>query len=266
MQNTTVVITGASSGIGEATVRAFAAQGANVVLVARSEDKLNHIAASLPGDPLVLPTDLSNPDQAHAMVTRVMTEREQLDILVNNAGVGVSGPVATLNHADIAHVMAVNFFGPLATIQAALPVMQRQGHGHIINVSSTVGQMSLPYIGGYAASKAALDRLTESLRMETLGSNIAVTLVRPGTTNTGFSTRRLGKGHERRRMVPSGASPEQVAQTIVRAAVKRPRVAYVTLRDRIQIGIAMLAPALVERTLSKLFSWEDQPNAQREDQ
>lgn len=254
-----VVITGASSGIGAAAARAFAAAGADVVLAARSADRLERLAAALPGRPLVAPTDVSAADQARALVERTIAERGRIDILVNNAGVGLAGPVAALDPADLERTLAVGLFGPLALIQAAVPPMRRQGRGQIINVSSVVGRQALPYLGGYAATKAALDRLTEALRMELRGSGVAVTLLRPGTTRTGFAERRLGRGRERRRVSPAGVAPEAVANALVRAARREPRVAYVTLGDRLRLWVAAIAPALTEYALARAFAWEEQP-------
>jgi short-subunit dehydrogenase len=256
----TVIITGASSGIGAAAAQAFAAAGANVVLVARNRDKLEHVAATLPGKPLVLPADVSNADACQTLVAAVIAQRGGVDILVNNAGVGIDSPVRSLDEATLLRVFAVNVFAPLHLIQAVIPTMQAQNKGHIINVSSVVGHHALPYAGGYAASKAALDRLTEALRMELNPKQIAVTLVRPSTTRTAFGDRQIGKGQQKRRFVPRGVSPAIVAQTLVRAAHHEPRVAYVSWRDRLQVLLVYLAPGMVDYVLRKTFHWEKNRN------
>jgi len=156
----TVVITGASSGIGAAAVRAFAAEGANVVLAARSKDDIMKLATEIPGRSLAIPTDISNQGDVQKMVERTLDTYKQIDILVNNAGVGIIGPVETLSIPDLERIMTVNVLGALSTIQAVVPHMRQRRRGQIINVSSVVGCHALPYAGGYAASKAALDRLT----------------------------------------------------------------------------------------------------------
>lgn len=255
-QGKVVVITGASSGIGAATARAFAAAGADVALAARSVEALDHLAATLPGRPLVVPTDVSDAAQVHTLIERVIAERGQVDIVINNAGVGLAGPVATLDPLDLELVLAVDLFGPLYVIQAVVPHMRGRGHGQIINVSSVAGLQALPYLGGYAAAKAALDRLTEALRMELRGSGVAVTLVRPGTTRTGFATHRLGRGRERRRLSSRSVPPEAVARALLRAARREPRVAYVTLSDRLMVLLALFLPSIIERTLAQAFRWE----------
>lgn len=255
-----IIITGASSGIGAATARAFAAAGGELVLAARSPGPLEQLAASLPGRPLVLPTDVSDPTQAHALVEQTVMRHGRVDILINNAGIGLAGPVERLASADLERALAVDLLGPLHTIQAAVPYMRRAGDGQIINVSSVIGLQALPYLGGYAAAKAALDRLTEALRIELLGSGIVVTLLRPGTTRTSFSERRLGSGSERRRMAPAGVPPETVAAALLRAARKEPRTAYVTIADRLRLALAALLPGLAERALGRAFSWDESPD------
>jgi short-subunit dehydrogenase len=251
-----VLLTGASSGIGAAAARRFAAAGADLVLVARSADKLATLAGSLPGRPLVLPADISDQRQVQALVDETIAAYKRIDLLINNAGVGIAGPVAELDSQDFEKALQVDLFGPLYAIQAVLPHMQRAGRGQIINVSSVVARHALPYLGGYAAAKAALDRLSEALRIELIGSPITVTMLRPGTTRTGFSSRRLGRGSEQRRGAPRGVPPETVAAAMLRAARREPRVAYVSLSDRLRLIAADLLPGLTDRILAQSFSWK----------
>lgn len=253
----TVIVTGASSGIGAATARAFSAAGARVVLVARDRARLETVARSLGGAHIIVPADVTDQDAGGRLVQQALDAFSSVDILINNAGVGVAAPIERLSHADLQQALAVNLFGPIAITQAVLPHMRSRGRGQLIFVSSVVGLRALPYLGGYAATKAALDRVTESLRVELRGSGIAVTLVRPGTTRTGFSQRRLGIGHERRRASQRGATPEQVAGAILRAAAREPRVAYVRLTDRLIAWVGLVFPRLTDRLLARSFSWED---------
>jgi short-subunit dehydrogenase len=134
--------------------------------------------------------------------------------------------------------------------------MRQQGRGQIINVSSVLGPLPLPGVGGYAAAKAMLESLSTTLRMELRSSNIAVTTLRPSTTQTPFAQRRLGQGRERWR--PRGVPPEAVARALLRAAHHEPRIAYVTIGDRLQLLLAALVPALTERLLARLVAWEDE--------
>lgn len=251
-----VIITGASAGIGAATARAFAAAGARLVLAARDQRRLAELAASLPAPAQVVPTDVADRTAVARLVDSALAAHDRIDIVINNAGVGLAAPVASLAQPDFERALAVDLFGPLALTQLALPHMRRQGRGQLIFVSSVVGLRALPYLGGYAAAKAALDRLSEALRVELRGTGVAVTLVRPGTTSTGFSEHRLGSGRERRRVNARAATPEQVAAAIVRAAVREPRVAYVRPADRLALGLSLLAPRLADWMLGRSFSWE----------
>jgi short-subunit dehydrogenase len=250
----TVIITGASSGIGAATAQAFAAAGANVVLAARDEARLAAVASTLAGRALIVPTDVSDRKALERLVAEAVTAYGGIDIVINNAGVGLASPVAELSVEDFEQALAVDLFGPLALTQAALPHMRREG-GQLIYVSSVVGLRALPYLGGYAAAKAALDRLTEALRVELRGTGISVTLVRPGSTRTGFSQNRLGSGREQRRVTARAASPEQVARAILKAAVREPRVAYVSLTDQLTLAFSLLAPRLTDLMLGRAFAW-----------
>ncbi len=252
----TVIITGASSGIGAATAQAFADAGANVVLAARDKARLAAVAGTMAGRVLVVPTDVSDRAAIERLVAETVDAFGGIDIVINNAGVGLAAPVAEMRINDFQQALAVDLIGPLALTQAALPHMQREG-GQLIYVSSVVGLRALPYLGGYAAAKAALDRLTEALRVELRDSGITVTLVRPGTTSTGFSQNRLGSGRERRRVHARAATPEQVARAILKAAVREPRVAYVSLADRLALAFSLLAPQLTDWMLGRAFEWRD---------
>lgn len=251
-----VIITGASSGIGAAAARAFSAAGAQVVLAARSQAQLEAVARALPGRALVQPTDITDRAAVERLVAATVAELGGIDIVVNNAGVGLAAPVAQLRAGDLERALAVDLFGPLMLTQLALPHLIGRRRGQLIYISSVLGLRALPYLGGYAAAKAALDRLTEALRIELRGSQVAVTLVRPSTTATGFSERRLGSGHERRRVSARAASPAQVAQAVLRAAIREPRVAYVSRLDRLAVGLSIAAPRLADWLLSRAFVWE----------
>lgn len=249
-----VIITGASAGIGAATARLFAMAGARLALAARARPALDALAAALPGAHLVVPTDVADPAACAALVAAAAARFGRVDILINNAGVGLAGPVAALDPGDLVRTFAVDVLGPLALARAALPHMA--GRGQIINVSSVLAAQPLPYLGGYAAAKAALERLSEALRMELRGTGVAVSVVRPGTTRTAFQAHRLGAGSERRRFSPRGVPPEAVARAILRAARREPRLAYVSFGDRLSVALAGLLPGLAEGALSRAISWE----------
>ncbi|MDQ3926024.1 MAG: SDR family oxidoreductase [Actinomycetota bacterium] len=245
-----VVVTGASSGIGEATARALAARGAAVVLAARNEEKLRFLEREIlaSGDQaLAVKTDVEDEASVEAMVERTVGEFGALDILVNNAGLGLSGRVAELQPADLRYLFEVNLVGPLHCVRAALPHMPRGGR--IISVSSVIGKRAIPKVGGYCATKFALNALSDALRVEISGQEISVTSVYPGTTRTAFRENSRRTRSEKRGWRPRGVTPERVAEKIAWAAERGGRDVYVTLPDRLFVAATTLLPGLTDRVL-----------------
>ncbi len=244
------IVTGASSGIGEATARALGDCGASVVLAARDEAKLAEIAQGIlatGGRALPVSTDVSDLDSVEAMVENTVDEFGALDILVNNAGLGLSGKVAEVRAEDLRYVFEINVIGPVNCVQAALPHMKRGGR--IINISSVVGKRAVPKVGGYCASKFALNALSDSLRVELAERGVTVTSVYPGTTRTAFKDNSRRTKDEKRGWRPKGVGPEKVAEKIVRAAEKGSRDVYVTFPDRLLVLGHTLVPGLIDRAL-----------------
>jgi len=245
-------VTGASSGIGAATARELASRGAAVVVAARALEKLEKLAreASASGGRIIaVQTDVADRGSVEAMVGRTVGEFGSLDILVNNAGLGLSGRVSELRPDDLRYVFEVNTLGPLNSIQAALPRMGRGGR--IINVSSVVGKRAIPKVGGYCASKFALNALSDALRVELAERGVSVTSVYPGTTRTSFRENSRRTRDEKRGWRPKGVPPERVAARIADAAEKGPRDVYVTLADRLFVAGVTFFPGLTDRALRR---------------
>src|SRR2546422_6660784 len=189
IEGCTAIITGASSGIGQAAARELAGQQVNVVLASRSRDKLEALAldlVALPGRTLVVPTDVADRLAVEALVRKTAEEFGAIDILVNNAGSGLFAPIAGGSIENMHRLFNVNFWGAVHCIQAAVPYMQAQHRGHIVNVSSVAGHLSPPLMGVYSASKFALRAVSDALRVERASAGIGVSTIYPGLTETSF--------------------------------------------------------------------------------
>jgi NADP-dependent 3-hydroxy acid dehydrogenase YdfG len=181
----TVVITGASSGLGEATARHLSASGAKLVLGARRIDRLTALAAEL-GLPegSAIQTDVTNADQVKHLVDQAVRLHGHIDVIVNNAGLMPHSPLERGKIEDWDRMIDVNIKGVLYGIAAALPHMKAQKSGHIINVSSVAGHKVRSGSAVYAATKAAVRMLTEGLRQEVKPYNIRTTIVSPGAVQS----------------------------------------------------------------------------------
>jgi short-subunit dehydrogenase len=251
------LITGASRGIGAAAARALAEAGCRLALVARSGDALAALAEEIRGrggQALALPGDVAAPATAESAVGQTLEAFGGLDILVNNAGVGLNQSPLTAPWTHVERLMAVNWYGPLAFIRAAVPPMREAGGGLIVNVSSIIGPRAVPRSGIYCASKAALERLGDSLRLELAADNIRVVTLYPGVTDTGFNKNALGAEGGLRPGRMRGTSPECVARAIVRAVRTEPRDAYATLFDRAFVTFSTLLPGVADAILGRYFA------------
>lgn len=183
-----VAITGASSGIGAATARAFLAAGCRVVLAARREDRLRSLARELgEEDALTIPTDVTEPQSCEALVSRTIEHFGALDILVNNAGVGYYAPMTEADPEDWRAMFDVNVLGSLYPTRPAARYMKERGSGHVFFISSISGRRVPTSQGAvYSATKYAVGAIAEGLRLEVSPSGVRVTCVEPGLTRTEF--------------------------------------------------------------------------------
>jgi NADP-dependent 3-hydroxy acid dehydrogenase YdfG len=180
-----VVITGASSGLGEATARHLAQHGAKLVLGARRLDRLQALARELSlGDEAIVRMDVTNRAEVDSLVKRAIEVHGRVDVMLNNAGLMPQAPLEKLDVADWDRMIDVNLKGVLYGIAAALPHMQRQKSGHFINVSSVAGHKVGPGFAVYAATKHAVRALSEGLRQEVKPYNIRTTVISPGAVAT----------------------------------------------------------------------------------
>lgn len=182
------VVTGASSGIGEATAEALAAEGATVVVAARREERLADLTKRIEeggGKVLAATCDVTDEAQAHGLIRRAEDEFGRVDILVNNAGVMLLSTVGKGLSEEWRRMFDVNVLGLLYATDAAIETMKKQGGGHLVNVSSVAGRkVTRDSSGVYAGSKFAVGAISEGLRQELLQDNIRVTIVEPGAVAT----------------------------------------------------------------------------------
>lgn len=244
-----MVITGASSGIGEACAYRFAAIGSRLALLARRVERLESVAArarGLGGTVHVVPVDLASAQATTNALRRAEAELDSIDVLVNNAGFGLYAPIESVPRSDLERLFAVNTFAPLAAMQAALPGMRRRERGLIINVSSVVGKRALPMTGAYGASKYALHGFSDALRVELRGTGIDVSIVCPGFTETEFSDKVVDYGAERGRPRSGAMSADDVARVILDCA-RRPRAEIVlTGKGKTLTWLQRLSPKLAD--------------------
>jgi NAD(P)-dependent dehydrogenase (short-subunit alcohol dehydrogenase family) len=190
-RNMAVVITGASSGIGEDVALGFARHGARVALLARRKGMLHDLAGRIDaagGRALAIACDVTRRGDVDAAIEEAMRAFGRLDILVNSAGILIPSEVEKLKLTDLERMMSVNLYGAVNAIQAATPIMRRQGAGSIINIASLAGRRGISPLGGYSATKFAMVGLTEALRMELFATGIRVSLVMPGFIDTPMTT------------------------------------------------------------------------------
>jgi NADP-dependent 3-hydroxy acid dehydrogenase YdfG len=185
------VITGASSGIGEATAEALAAEGAAVVVAARREERLASLVERIEragGSTMTVRCDVTDEDQAHELIRHSREELGSVDILVNNAGVMLLSRIEKGLSDQWRKMFDVNVLGLLYATDAAVEVMKRQGSGHIVNISSVAGRKTRPTVGVYSGTKFAVGAISEALRQEVLEYGIRVTVVEPGAVETELAT------------------------------------------------------------------------------
>ena len=185
------LITGCSTGLGRSLARAVLEKGDNVAVTARDTEKLKDFQRAFPETALILPLDVTDQESILSAVREARSCFGDIDVLVNNAGYGYRAAVEEGNTEDTERLFRTNFWGPVAIIRAVLPYMRAKRSGTIINVSSIAALRTAPGSGYYAASKCALEGLSEGLRMETAPLGIKVMVVEPGAFRTDFAGRSL---------------------------------------------------------------------------
>ena len=254
--SSTALITGASQGIGKATALLFAKKGYDLIVTARTKDKLESVAEEIRSfgtQVLAIATDVSDRSAVEALVNLGIERFSQIDVLVNNAGVCMTAPMAKTTIEDWERIINVNLWGYIYTINALLPHFLEQKQGSIINVGSFGGKVPLPNMTAYCTSKHAIVGLTETLRLELEPQGIHVSGIHPSVTNTDFMERAVFKDsdpEQMRKMLssPLASQPEDVAKAIW-DAVKHSQAEVVVGSAKVPTLLHRLFPGITQGML-----------------
>ncbi len=266
LKNKTVVITGASSGIGLALAEAFASQGANIVLAARRYVDLCVLAQDLEKRQgvraLAVQCDVSIESDCEQLINQAMGAFGRIDVLVNNAGISMRALFADVEVGVLKRLMDVNFWGTVYCTKFALPHLAPVG-GSVVAVSSIAGYRGLPGRTGYSASKFAMNGFIESLRVENLNTGLHVLLACPGFTASHIRETALNKAGQQQGESSMDEqtmmSAEEVAQRIVTGVRKRKRTLVMTRQGKLAVWMNKLLPAWVDKQVYRLFANEKNP-------
>lgn len=235
-----VIITGASSGLGEALAHVFYACGCKIILISRRKEELDRVKNILMNThvtvptypPVVLPIDITNINNLQTEITKIIDIHGRIDILINNAGISYRGEIINTNMDVDIKVMLINYFAQIALAKVILPYMIKQQSGHIVCISSIQGKISIPYRSAYAASKYALQAWCDCCRAELHDQNIKITIVSPGYIKTSLSLNALtGSGQiygVMDKTIQEGYYPEYVADRILKAVLKEEKDILIT--------------------------------------
>lgn len=264
----TLVITGASSGIGEALALAYAGRGHNVVLAARNKETLDGVAAACEragGKALVVPTDVTVPDQCKTLVDRAVDRFGGIDVLVNNAGISMWARLENVTDLGLfERIMRVNYLGSVYCTYFALPHVKKS-KGLFVAISSLTGKTGVPTRTGYAASKHAMQGFFDSLRIELLGTGVDVLVASPGFVRTPIRERVLGGdgkplGESPRKEEGAGTmSVEECTRILVRAIDRRQRDVVMTAQARVGMWVKLVAPGVVDRMALRAVRERNRP-------
>ena len=249
-----IAITGASAGIGRATARRLAREGASVIVSARRRDRLDALVREIAGmgaEALAVVADVTREDDMQELVHRSLERFGRLDVMMCNAGFGVEGSADDVTSALMRKLIDVNYLGTFYAARAALPVFRRQGSGHLIVVSSIVGKRGALHMGAYSSTKFAQVGLAESLRVELAGSNIHVSVVFPVSTDTEFMEVMKRESGSASRAIGPRQTAEDVAEAIARAIAHPTPEVYPYRTARGLVLLNAIAPRFCDRFMKR---------------
>ncbi|MBV34583.1 MAG: short chain dehydrogenase [Rickettsiales bacterium] len=257
LQNKTVWITGASSGIGEALAYELAGLGANLVLSARRAEELERVKRACRNSEKhsIIALDLADSSGFDALVEKVWQDHSGIDLLINNAGLSQRALVMETSLEVHRRIMEVNYFGTVALTQAILPHLLMQKSGGVITVSSLVGKFTTPLRSAYSASKHAITAYMDSLRAELHDSGLQFTTIYPGFIRTNLTYKALlGDGAEQNSMdraQEEGMSPEECAKKIIKAYQKGKAEAYIGGKETKAVLMKRFFPSIFAKVVRK---------------
>ncbi len=254
IQQSRAIVTGASSGIGRALALDLSRQGADLVVTARREDRLQSLSAEIAtrgGRIVVVPGDITDPQVRQRTIDAARSSFGGLDILVNNAGVGALGLFEDAAADRVRRIMEVNFFALVEMTRSALPLLKQGTNPIVVNVSSILGRRGAPYSSEYSASKFAVHGFSEAIRAEFTRHGIDVLVVSPGTTQTEFFDSVVEKVGEPTWPEHTAVTAEAVAGKIVRA-MKRGRHEIIPYGwGKVLCWLNRLSPSMVDRIMAR---------------
>lgn len=249
LADATVLVTGASSGIGAACARAFAAHGARLILAARREERLRALADDLDVDVHVMTLDVRERAAVQANVALLGPDWSRVDVLVNNAGLAAGfEPILEGEQTDWDRMIDTNVRGLLEVTRAVVPGMVARGRGHVINVGSIAGRDPYPNGVVYCASKAAVGSITRGLRMELNATGVRVSIVEPGLVETEFSEVRFGGDRDRATDVYRGITPLTAADVAEAIVWMADRPAHVQVAEVVLLPTGQASATMVARS------------------
>ena len=259
LQNKTIWITGASSGIGEALAYVCASEGAKIIISARREDELKRVASNCKTDPnniLILPIDLEHTENIEDKTKQVIQKFGSIDVLINNSGMGHRTKALNTPTTIDRKVMEVNFFGTINLTKAVARIMKKQQNGKLVVVTSIMGKYGMPLYSTYAASKHALYGYFESLRQELYKDNVKVLIVSPGFINTDVSTKLLKEDGTpygiKSDAQEKGMSAMDCAKEIVKAVQGNRNHKYVGKYEIFSVYVKQLFPRMFYKLMRKM--------------
>ena len=250
LEGATVVVTGASRGIGRAVAARAVRRGARVGLIARSGPDLEAVRAEIGGMSATATADVADREQVGAAIRALEAELGPTDVLVANAGIGAYGPFSDIPVEEVERLVRVNLLGTVYPLKAVLPGMLDRGRGHLVVVSSVAGRFGSPFEAAYAATKFAQTGLAEAMSVELEGRGVGVSIVNPGVVDTDFFETR---GHAYDRPFPKPIPADRVAAAVIGAVESGRREVFVPRWFKYALAVRHLSPSLYARGTRRSF-------------